>query len=83
MLRKNKPSFDLRSVHHPYFYNTKSLRRLLEERFCIKILRTWNPHTRLYTQNPVKKTLKAGLFYIGGKIGRGFFIEVYAIPKKA
>lgn len=72
--KDNSRSFSLYSVHHPFFYTAKSLRRILEmSGFRVTTLSTWN--SRISRGSTREKIL----LLLGDLFGkRGDFIEVFA-----
>jgi trans-aconitate methyltransferase len=78
-LRPGARRFDVRSLHHPYFYTPHSLSILFKQHFFhVEKMRTYYPHIRLHTTNRLKRTIKRSILFIGGLMKRGFIIETFA-----
>ena len=70
------------TVHHPYFYNVASTRRLMEAAsFQIEHLTTWLPGQVFHTQNRWLTIPLQILLWIANRTARrGHIIEVFARP---
>jgi len=81
VIGKQKPhEYSLFSIHHPFFYTTKSISKLLSVYgFTISSLKFYPPSTGMDSKIIFGKLIKPILLYLGARLFRnGNTIEIYA-----